>query len=482
MSDHVFRYHLDTVGGFLTVQTRPLSRNGKYLKPRGEIVRYDLATGRRLWARPLHYGTQTVADVPGATLFFDGDHTSLLAPDTGEPVWAVEHTHLVYASASAGVALGYRHRPGRASPTERYGTLRGIDLRDGRVRWERPITRAYGWDDVVMLDAHTALIVAAGVHRVDLRTGEGWDFTTATATRKYDRAIVTAVGGIALGALTGVYVVGDVSPDLVRGAVSNLLIEGGGVYFAGLEEIVRLDLETGAPTWRTPLPKGDVSASVIAAGEDELFFLNRGFAYRNGRSIRFGRPFVAAFAKTDGRQRYLEHTAAKGNPVLGWAVDGTRADLAFAQMVKRVDLAEGTVGGRYNRPGDQPLLAGLLGDDAYVLSADGASVVPAAERFGSVRLLRDEASDVLALDATMAPLAELPGDGVYAALEASGAYRVLANDGRQVVTDPTGRLLGTIGFEAPGQMYGSRYYIGDEDRIIVVDLADFDAAGVSGRD
>jgi len=48
----------------------------------------------------------------------------------------------------------------------------GMDLLKGRLKWKRNINRAYGWNDYFYLNDSTLMVVAAGLHTININTGE----------------------------------------------------------------------------------------------------------------------------------------------------------------------------------------------------------------------------------------------------------------------------------------------------------------------
>lgn len=180
--------------------------------------------------------------------------------------------------------------------------LRAVDLTNGKVLWDRYISRTYGWDDILFLDDSTRLIVASGLHLLNLKSGEGWDFDARTGKKKVSRAVAKNIAGAALGVLTGTFIFSGA--DVVSGLVSNVRMDKRGFYFASANELVKINKKSGFILWRHPFEKDILSGSELYLDEHLVYIVNKGVGFYHRQVIPSGKPFFAAYDRTTGVQKY----------------------------------------------------------------------------------------------------------------------------------------------------------------------------------
>lgn len=100
---------------------------------------------------------------------------------TGQELWntKMQMFNVVCSdSTDLAVGLGYRISKLMLSPDD---PMRGVNLNDGTQLWKRRISPWGGWHGYFHLNDTTLLAMTSGLHRIDLRTGEGWSYWAETA-------------------------------------------------------------------------------------------------------------------------------------------------------------------------------------------------------------------------------------------------------------------------------------------------------------
>lgn len=328
--------YIDTLTNCLTVQLRGTSKNGKWLNNTGNIVLYDLAKKSMKWAKKTNYQQGSIEQFDNVIIQTLGNNSYCLNIDNGENIWEVKN-NLYYVEPFKKVGIGYRIEFG-----DNYtNTLEGIDLTDGNSIWEREINREFSWNSIFHLNDSTIIVVAAGLHSINLKSGKGWDFDAITGKKDYSATVAANAAGVALGILTGTFVM-STGHNLVRDVVSNVLVDSSNIYFASKENITRLN-HNGQVLWSYPLPKDFTSKSTILKKDSLLYMINKGYAFMGYRQLDFGTPFIAAFNINSGKQVFLSTINGKENQINGFDIKKDTIFLVFKESISKYSMIDGTI-------------------------------------------------------------------------------------------------------------------------------------------
>ena len=245
-SDKIHETFLDTTTGFLTAQLRGLSKNGKWLNNTGDIVQYDIKNQKVLWSKKIAYQSSNLQQFSKTMIYTVANKSYCLDINTGNELWEVKN-NIYFVDPIDNIGIGYKFK----SSTGYSNELEGIDLKNGNVVWKRDLNREYGWNDVFYTNDSTMIVVAAGLHAINIKTGKGWDYNTITGKKDYTGTAAANAVGVAAGLLTGTFVM-STGHNLVRDLVSNTIIDSSNIYFASKEQLVKIDKQSGEILWKFP--------------------------------------------------------------------------------------------------------------------------------------------------------------------------------------------------------------------------------------
>ncbi len=332
--ERIHETFLDTTNGFLTVQLRGL-RKEKWLSNKGNILQYDLNDKNLLWSKNIAYQTSSLQQFSNTMIFTVANKSNCLDIKTGNEVWEVKN-NIYYVDPVDNIGIGYRFK----SSTGYSNELEGIDLKSGNVIWKRDLNREYGWNDVFYTNDSTMIVVAAGLHSININSGKGWDYNTITGKKDYTGTAAANAVGVAAGLLTGTFVM-STGHNLVRDVVSNSLVDSSYIYFASKEQLVKIDKQTGEIAWNYPFPNDLASKSSIFMNDSVVFMVNKGYAFMGYRQLDFGKPFIAAFDRETGKQKYLSLINVKKDPILGFKIVKEEFYLVFKNRVAKYSIQTG---------------------------------------------------------------------------------------------------------------------------------------------
>ncbi|MBR5082548.1 MAG: PQQ-like beta-propeller repeat protein [Bacteroidales bacterium] len=290
--DYIYQCTCDTTHNTMLLQVRE-TRRDKYWKDSGTVYYFGLDNKEPIWHKNTNYQKE-IYYLLGENIFvIDVKKNTCLYPQTGTKKWA-NQTQLFYADYEKGIGLGYESDGNQ---------MQCIDLETGKVKWEHPIVREFGWEEIGYLNDTTLFLVANGIHVHNLRDGKGWDVNLQSGDESYAAAGAAAAGGIALGLLTGFYSIPDVGATITKGMISNSLIDSTSFYLAAKKRIVRANRATGELIWNHPFKK-DCGSSQLMMDDSLVYMIHKASAEKRREDIVVGKPFFAAFDRNTGEERF----------------------------------------------------------------------------------------------------------------------------------------------------------------------------------
>jgi hypothetical protein len=291
LPERIYGVHFDSINQYMSVELRGI-KNERRLNNTGNLLMFRPKTKQTMWTERMNYLGQSLIQADDLILKYSGK-TECLNPHNGQTFWS-NNTGIFRLNKQNTVGVGYGlMRPER---------LFGVDLKTGDDIWHRDISRDYGWNGSYQINDSTLLILASGVHSINLKNGKGWDFDMVTGKKDYSGTVVANIAGIALGLLTGVFAV-TTGHSTVTDISSNALVKNEKIYVASKQKLACLDL-AGNQNWLSVIPKDSTSKSSIFIQDSTVFMVNYGYASFNGEFIPFGKPFIAAFDELTGKKIY----------------------------------------------------------------------------------------------------------------------------------------------------------------------------------
>jgi len=332
--ERIHETFLDTTNGFLTVQLRGL-RKEKWLSNKGNILQYDLNNKTLLWSKKIAYQASSLQQFSNTMILTSGVKSNCLDIRTGCKIWDL-NSNISFVDPDSNIGIGYSC----VRSDEYLDELDGIDLSNGKVIWKKELSREYGWNDIFYTNDSTVVLVAAGLHAINIQSGTSWHYNAITGKKDYTETAVANAVGVAAGLLTGTYSISS-GHNLVRDVVSNALVDSSYIYFGSKEQIVKIDKETGNVIWKHPIPKDLASKSTIVTNDSIVFMVNLGYAYMGYRKLSFGKPFIAAFDKQTGVQKYINLITDSKEQIQGLKIKNKEVYLVLNGRIEKYSIETG---------------------------------------------------------------------------------------------------------------------------------------------
>jgi len=111
--------------------------------------------------------------------------------------------------------------------------------------------------------------------------------------------------------------------------LANVIVDSSNVYMASKEQLAKIDKYSGEVIWNDTFQKDLASKSSIFMNDSLVFMVNKGFAFMGNRKLNFGNPFIAAYNRDTGEQKYLSLINGENDPILGFRVVDNKMYLMF---------------------------------------------------------------------------------------------------------------------------------------------------------
>jgi outer membrane protein assembly factor BamB len=463
-SDRIHEIFLDTTSGVLTAQLRGLSKNGKWLNNTGHIVQYDIKNRKVLWNKKIAYQQSGLQQFNKTMIYRVGNKSYCLDIKTGNELWEVKN-NIYYVDPIDNIGVGYKFNNSTGYTNE----LEGINLKNGNIIWKRTLNRDYSWNNVFYINDSTMIVVAAGLHAINIKTGKGWDYNTITGKKDYKGTIAANAAGVAVGLLTGAFVM-STGHNLVRDLVSNTLTDSSNIYFASNEQLVKIDKQSGEIIWKFPFANDIASKSSILIKDDIIFMVNKGVAFMGDRRLDFGKPFFAAFDRQTGKKIFFTVMNVKDDPILNFETHNKEIFLVFKNKIKKYSMETGIEILESEFPKD------IFGELRYFV---GSQVFTTLENGELSSLRKSDTTKVfiftsqdkiLSIDINLQVTKTIDYKDLSFYYEQTSDYKFIAKEKNTLIVNNEGKKIAEVEATSKAFIIDKTLYNTQDNRFIAIDL------------
>lgn len=375
--ERIQTFSVDSSLDSLYLHLRETTKNGKYLKNRGEIALYHITDREFVWKVLVDYSKTYVNGTKDGILFTTSNRVSFIDKKTGNILWE-QMLFPVYKDESLNLLLGYKNAVSQK--------LRAVRLTDGMELWQTKVAHEYGWNQVYSLDGAKRLVVADDICEFDLLTGSSKVYEAKTGIKDVKSMVLQGLMAVATGVATGVasggtfgYSYVPMSSNVISGLVSNVCMQDSCYYVADRNNMMCLDQHL-QPVWEYEFPDKTASSSVLFMQDDNIYMLNYGFGWKDGmRKVKSGRPFIAGFDRRSGQQLFFNRLSLKKDIVEDAFVAEDAVYMLFDDGLAYQALTDSVVNiTPWNNMEERGKLQGLLSDTLYAFIPERREFVPLA--------------------------------------------------------------------------------------------------------
>ena len=257
------------------------------VKKPGIITYYDLKTQKVVWSKH-SFCWDPKFFIEDKIIIQGRGKVYAISKLNGEVLWERPGSYFLYNKENR---IGFTR------------SLTAFSLENGKDLWHRDLSNKFGWDEMKFIGP-TLLVAVDGLHTFNLKTGEGWDYDMKCGKTNEGGALAASIGLSVLSGLVGGGVV-NVDAKVWTNMTSNLLYTDDLVFFTAKDEFVCVEIETGKEVWRVTIPEKETAETFIRFDNDQIIVVNIGSCLKEGKEIRYGKPFIAKYEKATGTQIFF---------------------------------------------------------------------------------------------------------------------------------------------------------------------------------
>ncbi len=462
--ERIYKTFLDKKSGFLTVQLRGIKKE-KWLNNKGYFLQYDLKNEKLLWGKKIYYQKSNIQQFSNTIIFLVANKSYCLDINTGKKLWKVKN-NIYYVDPNYNIGIGYRFK----NSTRYSNELEGINLKNGKKIWRRELNREYGWNDIFYTNDSTLIVVAAGLHSININNGKGWDYNTITGKKDYSTTVASNVAGVALGILTGTFVTAT-GHNVVRDVASNAIVDSLDIYFSSKKQLARINKKTGETLWSYPFSKDLPSKSTIFMNDSLIYMINKGYAFMGSRKLNFGKSFIAAFEKETGKQRYLSFIKGK-DQILSFTVRNNDIYLVFKNRIAKYSQATGNLLKEKTFPREKfGELEYFVGNHVFITN-ENKEFISLSQADSTKIFVFTSKGKILSIDnqLNIAETIDYEDWSIY--YLKTNEYKFIAKDKLTWIIDNKGQKVAELNMTSNAFLVGKTLYEKQNDSFIAIDLSD----------
>ena len=314
------------------------------------------------------------------------------------------------------------------------------------------------------------MIVASGLHKIDIRNGLGWSYYTTTGEIDRSGTAAANAAGVGLGLLTGTFMF-STGYNLIWNIVSNVHSDNVGIYFASKERIARIN-EYGEVTWVNQFPAGLPSKSFLFSDEDLVYMINYGYASMNNGQFSYGTPFFAAYDKENGAQVFLSTINITRNPIIDFKILEDCVLLVFRDRIIKYSLLDGAqILEKMININELGRLTGFVGNNRVYIDAENSSLANLTLSDISKSYILTSNNQVLIVDDELNIVGDIGTDQFYIANRRIDDFLFVTKDNKTFILDADNKKVAEIDMELKPVWIGDKLYSVRENSFFEIDVA-----------
>lgn len=458
---NIRQVYVDPKSNLLTVQQCRYGSNNGLLKNKGRLLVCTLSDGKVIWEKKVFYHTSRFQQKDNRIIQTIDHTSSCISSVNGVSIWKAEN-NISYIDKKYDIAIGYKYKEITGYPN----VIQGIDIRDGKVLWERKIKKEYGWNDIMVLNDSVRIIVAAGLHAVNIKTGKGWDYDAITGEENFKLEDKMPNGVTGCVEYSGVFT----DANTVKGIVSNVLIQDNDIYVASRDKISRINKTDGSLIWSKSLEEDFTSKTSLFIQGNNIYMINYAYAFYKNEQRKYGIPYIAAYNKDTGRQKFFFIIEYEEGFLRDYSIKDEKLILVTSEKIYEYSLMSGwKVGEKEINTVDEGDMMRFVGTEVYAEKNENryAGLTDSDTRNNYVFTNKNK---VLVLDSDYNIVKRISCSGLFGESTTYQDFAFLSKRNKTLVINKEGKKVAELYLSNKAFIKGKKIYDIQKNSLIVVDL------------
>lgn len=459
--DYIHVAFADDAAKVLTTELCTLDKSSGLIKNKGKLLIYNLESKEIEWTKKVHYRTEG--------LKYSGDYfiqtirgeNSCYNKRNGEKLWSNKNS-IYNIDPTLNIILGYKY----VNMVGYTNKLQGFNIEDGSILWERKINKKYGWTDIINMNDSVKLVVADGIHQLNIKTGEGWHYEAETGEENFVPEVdKSCIGSVAeykadIELLSAVY------------TRSNIIFHGDDIIMASKEKISRIDKNDGHVKWSTPIKPSYGSKSKIFIEGNTVYLINTGYALANGRRVRFGFPSFGGFSLETGKQLFFLPVDNERRVIQDFKYSDDKLVILFFNNIWEYSLEEGKLlkDKQYttHRHGQY---MNFVGDNIFVKTGDN-EFTPVANMEADKYYVYTSKGNVMVFDSKFKKEGVIGAEKLWFSKILGDDMTLLSHKNRSVIVNKDLKVIADLYMSKNAFLAGDKLFDVQGKNIVEVDLSE----------
>lgn len=452
----VYQLEIDSVTESWSVQLRSFRKSGEGYAAKGELLSYQPFQKQVVWKNQISY--------KGGGLIYNSPY--ILQPGSLTTVCYNGHDGGIIWEVS-GRAVGTYNSIGLLARGDGAGKkLAGIDLTTGQKIWRRKVNASTGVD-LYGLNDSILIVRGRGLHQINIRTGQGWDYKANTGEGDDGEGMAWGGSVFMLGLLPTLAIMSG-EEKYIKNVASGLLFEEEDIYWAGKDRIVRLKKD-GKVVWEKPLPQSSVSRSTLILQDSLLFMLNYGETEKGKETTNYGNPFVAAYNKEDGRQLFCNVVFDKDEKMKDYSLSGVSVWIANTNKLIQYTMQDGLPTEKVYKSTSSGNFDAFVERGVYRKTTDSL-FYDWVEAIPQYKIVRTDSIKYLVFDQDVNLIKTEDGKDMYTEYRTWKGYRFLYGQNQTYIIDKKNQLVSILNISPQSILVKNKLYEKYKNLVITVDL------------
>lgn len=333
-ADRIDNFHLHE--DLITFQIRGKRNNGN-MKDLGVVNQYHLKKDSILWSMKISYKFEEILQEGSLIIHYTAESNKVLNHLSGEKVWWVKHNLISIDSLNL-IGFGYKSEEFPSN----FNFLEGVDLKNGRVLWQREVNRQYGINNIQQVNDSNFLIASAGLHQVNIFNGEGWDYNAILGGGGAKNGKGALIAGTLMFGLVGGLIINQIV--IINNGInsenrSNLIQDNSSIFYTSKDYLAKLQKD-GSPIWEYILSSKDLQKSEIIKHKNQLLFIQKGYIINaNNNKTSRGKPYLMVFDEATGEELFQSDFKASAYDFISdYSIEGDQLTLFLPFKIVSLDL------------------------------------------------------------------------------------------------------------------------------------------------